>query len=92
MSIYQILLVAIFVIMTIVGFLVMKIDKEKAKRGAWRIKEATLFLVAALFGGVGTTLGMFICRHKTNHWYFVVFMPLLAVVNVVLFILIFNLL
>lgn len=73
-----------FCLMTVVGFLLMGIDKAKAKKGAWRIKEATLFLVAALFGGVGTTLGMIIFRHKTKHWYFVVFMPLLAALNLII--------
>lgn len=76
-------LLVIFAVMTIVGILVMGIDKSRAKKGDLRIKESTLFLVAVLFGGVGTTLGMIIFRHKTKHWYFVVFMPVLAVLNVV---------
>lgn len=86
MTLYEIVLTAFFVVMTIVGISVMVIDKQKAKKGAWRIKERTLFLVALIFGGVGTTIGMFTFRHKTKHWYFVVFMPLLAVINVVLYI------
>lgn len=77
------ILIVIFAVMTVVGILVMGIDKSRAKKGDWRIKESTLFLVALLFGGVGTTFGMIIFRHKTKHWYFVVFMPLLAVLNVV---------
>lgn len=90
MDIYQIILTIFFVVMTIVGLIVMKVDKEKAKRNAWRIKEGTLFTVAALFGGIGTTSGMFLFCHKTNHWYFVVFMPLLAVVNIVLFVFLYG--
>ena len=42
----------------------------KAKAGAWRIPEKTLFLATALFGGFGGTLGMTFFRHKTKHWYF----------------------
>lgn len=53
--------------MTVLGFVVMGIDKAKAKEGKWRIKEAALFAFAILFGGVGTTLGMYVFRHKTKH-------------------------
>ena len=44
--------------------------------GKWRVPEKTLFLATALFGGLGGTLGMFLFRHKTKHWYFRVFFPL----------------
>ena len=73
-----------FAAMTVVGFAVMGIDKKRAKNGERRIREATLFLIAFLLGGVGTSAGMFAFRHKTKHWYFVVFMPLLAIANVAL--------
>lgn len=79
---FQLIVVIAFLIMTIIGFAAMGIDKAKAKSGTWRVKESTLFTIAALFGGVGTTIGMLVFRHKTKHWYFVVFMPLLAVINV----------
>lgn len=82
---------AVFGIMSVVGFLIMLIDKKKAEKGQWRIKEATLFLVAFLFGGVGTTLGMFVFRHKTKHWYFRVGMPFLALLNVAVLVLLYVL-
>lgn len=75
MSIYQIVITCVFAVMTVLGFVVMGIDKAKAKEGKWRIKEAALFAFAILFGGVGTTLGMYVFRHKTKHWYFAVFFP-----------------
>ena len=78
MSIYQIVITCVFAVMTVLGFVVMGIDKAKAKEGKWRIKEAALFAFAILFGGVGTTLGMYVFRHKTKHWYFAVFFPILA--------------
>ncbi len=90
LSTYQTVVVAAFAVMTVIGFAVMGIDKAKAKKGDWRIKESTLFWVAVLFGGVGTTLGMIIFRHKTKHWYFVVFMPILAVINVLAFYFLFT--
>jgi uncharacterized membrane protein YsdA (DUF1294 family) len=59
-------------------------DKSRAKRGVWRIKEATLFLLALLGGGLGANLGMQLFRHKTKHWYFVVGMPLILVAQIAL--------
>ena len=69
--------------MSIVGFLSMYVDKTKAKRRKWRTPEWVLFLIAVLFGGVGSTAGMYVFRHKTRHWYFKVFMPCLAVIDIV---------
>ena len=74
------------VIMNVVGVVIMKADKERAKRGAYRIPEKTLFTVSILGGSIGTLVGMYLFRHKTKHWYFVVGMPLILVVHLVLFV------
>lgn len=66
-----------YLIINLIGFAIMGIDKRKAIKGAYRIPEATLFCVALLGGSLGTTLGMNLFRHKTKHWYFVVGMPLI---------------
>ena len=71
-------------VMNLLAFALMGIDKAKAKRGAWRISEKTLFLVTALFGGLGGTLGMTFFRHKTKHWYFKLGFPALLVIQIVL--------
>lgn len=78
----------ILVVMNLAAFALMGIDKVKAKAGAWRIPEKTLFLVAALFGGLGGTLGMTFFRHKTKHWYFKFGFPALLVIQVALLVLI----
>ena len=39
-----------FVVINIIGFLIMLIDKQKAKKGAWRIPEKTIFIITALGG------------------------------------------
>lgn len=39
-----------FIVINIIGFLIMFIDKQKAKKGAWRIPEKTLFIITALGG------------------------------------------
>ncbi len=71
-------------VMNVLAFALMGIDKHRAKAGKWRIKEATLFLVTGLFGGLGGTLGMFAFRHKTKHWYFKLGFPALLVAQVIL--------
>ena len=57
-------------LINLVGFVLMGLDKWKAKRGVWRIPEKTLFLTALLGGTVGTIAGMRCFRHKTRHWQF----------------------
>ncbi len=71
-------------IVNVAAFALMGIDKSKAKRGAWRIPERTLFLPVVLFGSLGGTLGMLTFRHKTKHWYFKYGFPALLVVQVLL--------
>ena len=76
------ILIVYLVIMNIAGFAVMGADKKKAKDNAWRIRESTLFLVSFLGGSIGTLAGMYVFRHKTKHWYFVVGMPLILILHV----------
>ncbi len=68
-------------IMNIAAFALMGMDKARAKAGKWRIPEKTLFLVTALFGGLGGTLGMLLFRHKTKRWYFRFGVPALLIVQ-----------
>lgn len=71
--------------MSLILFILMGVDKVKAKRGAYRIPEARLFFFAVLGGAVGGTLGMYLFRHKTRHWYFAFGFPALALGQLVLF-------
>ncbi|ODG93389.1 MULTISPECIES: DUF1294 domain-containing protein [Bacillaceae] len=59
------------VIVNIVSFAIMGIDKSRAKRKAWRIPERILFLFAIIGGSIGSILGMYYFRHKTKHPKFV---------------------
>lgn len=52
------------------AFVLMGLDKRRARRGAWRIPERTLFLPVLFGGALGGTLGMRAFHHKTRHWYF----------------------
>ena len=64
------LLAGYLLLMCVIAFCAMGIDKRRSIRRAWRIPEKRLFLWALLGGGVGGTLGMFVFHHKTRHWYF----------------------
>ena len=68
----------------LVTFAVYGIDKAKAKRGAWRMPEKTLFLLPLLGGSLGALLGMRVFRHKTKHWYFVWGIPLILLAQLAL--------
>lgn len=80
------LIIAVIAIaaMNLAAFLLMGEDKRRAKKGAWRIPEKTLFLVTGLFGGLGGTLGMFLLHHKTRHWYFRIGFPVMLIAQVAL--------
>lgn len=68
----------------------MGIDKRKAIKHAFRIPEATLFLIAFIGGSIGSILGMYTFRHKTRHWYFVYGMPFILLLQIALLIFLYN--
>lgn len=78
-------LIAYFVLVNITGFLLMGIDKWKARKQAFRIPEATLFTIAVIGGSIGSILGMFTFHHKTRHWYFLYGMPAILLLQIGLF-------
>lgn len=69
------------IIINILGFVIMYIDKEKAKRHKYRISEATLFTIAFFFGSLGIYLGMNNFRHKTKHKLFTIGIPILLFIQ-----------
>ena len=73
-------------IINLIGFAIMFIDKEKAKRGSWRIPEKTIFMVTAIGGGIGTIAGMYKFRHKTKKAMFTYGLPFLLILDVALII------
>ena len=72
------------VIINIIGLLAMYIDKQKAKRGSWRIPENTLFIITAIGGGIGTIAGMYLFRHKTKKWTFKIGLPVLLILDILI--------
>ena len=62
----------------------MGIDKNKARKGKWRIPEKNIFFTAFIGGALGAALGMRTFRHKTKHWYFKYGLPAIFIVQVLL--------
>ena len=85
MSFTQIAVIYLIVI-NILGFLVMGLDKHKAKMADRRIPENTLFMFTILGGGVGTIAGMYVFHHKTKKMKFKVGMPLILILEMLIFV------
>ena len=73
---------AVLAVVNLFSFGLMGYDKRCARLGKWRIPERRLFLAAACFGALGGVLGMRIFRHKTKHWSFRIFFPLMLVLQI----------
>jgi uncharacterized membrane protein YsdA (DUF1294 family) len=77
-------------VMNIIGLFIMAIDKYKAKRYQWRIAEKTIWHVSFIGGAVGAAAGMYWFHHKTRHRAFRYGLPLLAVMEIVAYVWLFN--
>lgn len=71
-----------FVVVDLLGFAVMGIDKRRAVKRLWRIPESTLFIIAIIGGSLGSIIGMRFFHHKTRHWYFVYGMPAILLLQI----------
>lgn len=72
------------------AFILMLVDKRKARKNRWRIPERTLILSAALGGSIGALLGMYTFRHKTKHLKFTLGIPAILIAQISLAIWIFQ--
>ena len=70
-----------YLIINLYGLSIMGIDKRKARMGAYRISERHLWTAAFLGGAFGSTIGMYLFRHKTKHIAFKAGLPALAIVQ-----------
>ncbi|MDO5038993.1 DUF1294 domain-containing protein [Clostridium sp.] len=77
-------------IINILGFIFMYIDKEKAKKHKWRISENTLIILSLLGGSIGSFIGMNKFRHKTKHIKFKYGIPLIIIFQIIFIYLIVN--
>lgn len=82
-------IVIYLLVMNLFTFLIMGIDKKKAKKGSWRVPEKTLFTLVALGGGIGGIAGMHIFKHKTKKTRFIIGFPLIIIMQIIVVITIF---
>lgn len=80
---------AYLIVINVIAFVLMGIDKHKAKKKQWRIPERTLFLSAAIGGSIGAMYGMHLFRHKTKHKSFLFGMPAILALQLLLIVMAF---
>lgn len=73
-------------LINIFGFIIMLIDKNRARNHEWRIKENTLILVALFGGSIGSYIGMKTFRHKTKHPKFKYGIPFIFLLQFIIYI------
>lgn len=78
------LILLYIVIVNLISLIMMGVDKRKAQKRAFRIPEATLFVLAIIGGSLGSIIGMHLFHHKTRHWYFLYGMPVILALQVIL--------
>ena len=71
-------------LINIISFIIIYIDKQKAIKHKWRIKESTLFLVSIIGGSLGTLIGMYTFHHKTKHIKFTLGIPFIFIIQILL--------
>lgn len=76
-------IIIILLILNIFGFILVSLDKYKAKNRLWRVPERTYFLLSILGGSIGVYIGLFFFNHKTRHWYFMTIIPLIIIAQIV---------
>lgn len=72
------------ILINIIAFIIIYVDKQKAINHKWRIKESTLFLIATIGGSIGTILGMYAFHHKTKRTKFTFGIPFILIVQILL--------
>ncbi len=71
------------ILINLITFVLMGVDKKKARNNQWRISENTLWFCALLFGAIGVWLGMKIFHHKTKHTSFKIGIPILILLELI---------
>lgn len=79
-------LIIYLIIINIIAFLAMFIDKKKAEKNRWRIKESTLLILALIGGSIGVIAGMYVFHHKTQKPRFYIGIPIIIILQILLII------
>ncbi|MBO1263857.1 DUF1294 domain-containing protein [Proteiniclasticum sp. SCR006] len=71
----------------IFSLIIMHIDKNKARKHRWRVSESSLMILGFLGGSIGLLVGMYALRHKTKHVKFTLGVPMLLLLNLLIYVL-----
>lgn len=74
------------ILINILAFILMYLDKKRAIKKEWRISEGTLILTSILGGSIGSLIGMYTFRHKTKHLKFKLGIPIILAIQLLLII------
>lgn len=77
-------IIAYIAVISIIGWILPIVDKKRAQKDEWRIRERTLFIVSALGGSLAMYLSMKKFRHKTKHKRFMIGIPAIMIVQVII--------
>lgn len=77
-------IIALFAVINIIGFSLTGIDKHRARKKMWRVREKAFFIISALGGCPGVYIGLLSFRHKTKHRYFMYGIPAIFILQLVL--------
>lgn len=78
------------IIINLIAFIAMYLDKRKARYGKWRIPEQSLFILALIGGSIGAIIGMYTFRHKTKKYRFSIGFPVILILQILLIFSIWN--
>ena len=70
------------IVLNLVGFFIMLVDKKRAIKNQWRISEKALIVISIIGGSIGMLAGMSTFRHKTKHKKFTIGIPIILVIQV----------
>ena len=71
-----------FAAVSAITAIITAVDKYKAKKGAFRISEATLFILALTGGALSEYVTMRLIHHKTLHKRFMIGLPLIILLQI----------
>lgn len=80
------MLIGYLLLVNAAAFVLMLVDKKKAKKKKWRISEKALIGTAIIGGSLGTLAGMYIFRHKTRHPKFTIGVPVILALQIIIFV------
>lgn len=86
----EIIFLIYIILINLISFIAMGIDKKKAKKSNWRISENTLISLCIVGGSFGNIVGMLWYKHKTNKKKFYILVPIINIIQKIIFLVILN--